>query len=176
MPHPLKNALIVAVLLATLAGGAGLAGEPATVHVYDGAGNMTGVINTGTDADNCGGVGSAFDCSSSHITPACAAAVCSGTCAAGWADCNANKLADGCETSTTTTANCGVCGRVCPARPNSTTTCASGTCTSTCLANWGNCNGVAADGCETLLTSSVGLLRDGTPPLQKHSPLGAAPA
>jgi hypothetical protein len=63
---------------------------------------------------NCPGCGQ--PCSSNHITPSCHPTLqCEvGTCQTGWADCNSNKRADGCETNTSTnTNNCGTCGNVC---------------------------------------------------------------
>jgi hypothetical protein len=48
-----------------------------------------------------------------------------GGCAAGWADCNTTAPdANGCETNLSTTANCGACGRACPAG----SVCSSGSC------------------------------------------------
>ncbi|MFI5297912.1 MAG: FG-GAP-like repeat-containing protein [Polyangiales bacterium] len=70
-----------------------------------------------TDVDNgvasCGDCGLA--CSSSHVpTPTCSAGLCDGACAPGWADCNSNKLTDGCETdSADDWRNCGACGARC---------------------------------------------------------------
>jgi hypothetical protein len=44
----------------------------------------------------------------------CGGGVCNGTCNAGFADCNANKQVDGCETNLNTNVNnCGACGHVC---------------------------------------------------------------
>jgi hypothetical protein len=116
MYRHLEGSLTIGALLAVVLAGAaqGADATPSTVYLYDGAGNVTGILNTATDPDNCGGVGSSYDCSSTHITPACAASVCSGTCAAGYADCNRDKLHDGCEVSLmTSSANCGACGVAC---------------------------------------------------------------
>jgi hypothetical protein len=64
------------------------------------------------DADNCGGC--RVVCSPNNI-PArqCSAGSCTGMCAPGFADCNNNRQTDGCETSLTTTQNCGACGNAC---------------------------------------------------------------
>ncbi len=69
--------------------------------------------NVATDPNNCGGCGMA--CSNLHIvTPACTAKMCSGKCATGWADCNANKGSDGCEVDLTSDKkNCNACGQAC---------------------------------------------------------------
>lgn len=64
------------------------------------------------DALNCGVCG--VVCSRNHVKAACAAGVCSGACAAGFADCNMDKQKDGCEINTQTDeANCGKCGNPC---------------------------------------------------------------
>lgn len=75
-----------------------------------------------TSTVNCGGCG--ITCSANHATPACSGGSCAGTCAAGWADCNGNMQADGCETSLDTSSNCGACGRGCAAGQF----CSGGTC------------------------------------------------
>jgi hypothetical protein len=64
---------------------------------------------------------------------------------------------NGCEVDVrTAVANCGSCGRVCPAGTNATATCAAGACGTTCNAGFGDCNGSAADGCETNIAGNVG--------------------
>jgi hypothetical protein len=76
-----------------------------------------------SDASNCNGCG--IICSSNHVKPSCSAGTCSGACAAGFADCNADKQADGCEIDTQTDRrNCGACGNVCGADEG----CAAGKC------------------------------------------------
>ena len=77
------------------------------------------------DPSNCGGCGQA--CSSNHVTPACVSGACTGACAAGFADCNADKRVDGCETTTTGSLhNCGGCGVSCQH------TCTNGVCDALC--------------------------------------------
>jgi hypothetical protein len=105
--------------------------------------------NTGTDAMNCGGCGLA--CSNNHMaTLTCAAGTCNGVCAAGYADCNNNKLTDGCESQTATDpANCGGCGMPCSTNNMATVTCTAGACTGTCAAGFFDCNNnLRTDGCE----------------------------
>ena len=66
-----------------------------------------------SDAKNCGGCGLA--CSTNHIKAVCSAGSCAGDCAAGFSDCNGDKLKDGCEINLNGDAkNCGFCGNVCP--------------------------------------------------------------
>ena len=80
-------------------------------------------ISTATDVNNCGGCG--VVCSSNNITRACSGGICNGTCASGFADCDNNKQANGCETNINTDRNnCGACGNVCPVGKN----CVSGAC------------------------------------------------
>ncbi|MBI5477489.1 MAG: hypothetical protein HY906_01465, partial [Deltaproteobacteria bacterium] len=105
--------------------------------------------NTQTTAAHCGGCGQA--CSNNNIpTATCTAGNCTGTCAAGFDDCNANKRTDGCEINTqTTAAHCGGCGQACSNNNIATPTCTGGNCTGTCNAGWGDCNlNKRTDGCE----------------------------
>ncbi len=107
--------------------------------------------NTNTSASNCGACKQA--CSSNHVpTPACASGACSGACESGWGDCNGNKLTDGCETSTTTTTNCGTCGNACSS-VNGTAACTGGTCDITCSTGYRDCT--TAPGCETSVTTTT---------------------
>jgi hypothetical protein len=77
------------------------------------------------------------------------------TCGAGFADCNHNGL-DGCEVDTTSSAaSCGACGSACNV-PNAAPACVGSACAvGACNLGFGDCNHVAADGCETLLTTSA---------------------
>jgi hypothetical protein len=85
------------------------------------------------------------------MTVTCGAGLCNGACAAGFADCNGNKLTDGCETATTTTTNCGGCGNGCVLNNASADACTGTKCTYTCLGGFLDCNVATApnlDGCE----------------------------
>ncbi len=106
-----------------------------------------------TDARNCGACGRA--CNATNGTPVCSGGACVAIlCDAGFANCDGN-LGTGCEVPLNTDAtNCGACGRACDL-PNATEACAAGACVITsCLAGWGNCDGVASNGCETSLTNN----------------------
>jgi hypothetical protein len=113
----------------------------------------TTCANIATDPANCGACG--LVCSAVNAT----ATVCSnGTChvqvcAAGFADCNNNE-ADGCETNLSTVTNCGACGLVC-STGNGTPACTSGVCRiAVCPAGFSDCDGIAANGCETNTNAS----------------------
>lgn len=75
-------------------------------------------------------------------------------CEAGSGDCDKDP-ANGCETSLTTTTDCGACGNPCNLA-NVVEPCATGKCEiGTCMSPWDNCDGVAVNGCEAnLLTDS----------------------
>jgi hypothetical protein len=106
------------------------------------------------DPSHCGGCGTS--CSANNVSVRmCTAGTCSSACAAGFADCNGNKLTDGCETSTTSDpSNCGGCGNVCGGNHVAMPTCAGGTCGGTCSAGFADCNGSKLiDGCETSTAS-----------------------
>lgn len=107
-------------------------------------------VDLGQDPSHCGGCPNV--CSTNHVpTTACAGGSCSGTCQANWADCNTNKLFDGCEIDiTTTAAHCGACANNCSSNHITTPTCAAGSCNGTCDPGYMDCaNGKLADGCET---------------------------
>jgi hypothetical protein len=72
-------------------------------------------------------------------------------CEAGWSDCDL-QFATGCETNTDSSlGSCGACGVPC-APAHATGQCVSGMCgVATCIAPFGNCNGMAGDGCEANL-------------------------
>ncbi|AKT39869.1 hypothetical protein [Chondromyces crocatus] len=70
---------------------------------------------TASDVDNCGECGRR--CSDLRVAArSCANRVCNSTCTPGFANCTrpTSGQDDGCETSITTTQNCGSCGNVCP--------------------------------------------------------------
>ncbi len=103
--------------------------------------------NLATDALHCG------TCATSCGAGMCSSGVCGLVCAAGTGNCDGNA-ANGCEANTASDpTHCGTCSTSCPAVPNATTTCTSGTCGYACNAGQGDCDGSAANGCETVLTN-----------------------
>ncbi len=82
------------------------------------------------DPAHCGACGQA--CSANHIAmPACTGGVCTRSCDAGFDDCDADKLTNGCETDLLTSeSNCGFCGNACA--PGQI--CDAGSCSSSCPA------------------------------------------
>jgi hypothetical protein len=113
-----------------------------------GAGPSAFCANTSVDPANCGACNGA--CALAHAAAnGCAAGACTVVrCAAGFGDCD-GTASNGCETGTLTSpTHCGTCGRTC-ALPNATATCAAGACAiAACAAGFGDCDGLAANGCE----------------------------
>ncbi|MBI5512220.1 MAG: hypothetical protein HY909_00540 [Deltaproteobacteria bacterium] len=112
--------------------------------------NPTNGCETDTRANvmNCGGCGMA--CMPARGSGACSAGVCSvASCMAGFGDCN-RMGSDGCETNTNTEVmHCGACARPCMLA-HATARCEAGTCrVMACDENFGDCDGNAANGCET---------------------------
>jgi hypothetical protein len=104
-------------------------------------------VDTNTNPSNCGGCGMA--CSNNNIAqPTCANGLCNGACNAGFADCNNNKLRDGCEANLSNDANnCGACGAACAAGQ----ICSTGKCIpAPCQQFYTMCNGV----CVNLMTDN----------------------
>lgn len=65
---------------------------------------------------------------------------CAGTCCSG-----------ACKSLATDPANCGTCGANCGSFPNVNVTCSNGTCYYACAPGWADCDGYAANGCETYI-------------------------
>lgn len=79
-------------------------------------------------------------------------------CRAGYADCN-GFAGDGCEVDTRfDMGNCGGCGVSCSGGPGGRAECNAGVCSLICDPGFGDCDGVAANGCEARLdtTSACG--------------------
>ncbi|MDO9017470.1 MAG: hypothetical protein Q7V43_11205, partial [Myxococcales bacterium] len=106
-----------------------------------------------TDVNNCGTCGNR--CSSMNGTARCVGGVCAITCNTGSGDCD-GMVSNGCETNTViSTTHCNTCNRAC-SLPNSAPSCVASACVlGTCNANFGNCDGMAGNGCETDTRTSV---------------------
>jgi hypothetical protein len=102
---------------------------------------------------NCGACG--VTCTYANASSSCSTGTCQlSACNSGYGNCN-NSAADGCEQRLNTTTHCAACGKAC-ALANATPTCSSGSCqVQSCNAGYGNCDGNAANGCETNLTNNA---------------------
>lgn len=110
---------------------------------------LLGQVDFENDPDNCKECGQA--CSPLNVqTRTCTAGRCSGVCRAGFADCNNDKLIDGCETDTSSDPdNCGACHRQCVAPLGEAPRCVRGVCAGpTCATNLADCDGLPQNGCE----------------------------
>ena len=97
--------------------------------------------------DHCGRCDVA--CSAPGGVARCAAGMCAvASCATGRGDCD-GTAANGCEVDTAAdVANCGRCGASC-ALANATPACRAGACAvASCATGFGDCDGMAANGCE----------------------------
>ena len=113
-------------------------------------------VNVASSATDCGGCG--IVCSSNHVpAPACSFGICSGACATGFADCDGNKQANGCEVNVASSAtDCGGCGTVCSPNNIPSPTCGSGVCNGACAAGFSDCDGnKQSNGCEINVASSA---------------------
>ena len=98
------------------------------------------------DNGSCGGCGNV--CGDANAVAVCTGSACNLTCTLGFASCD-GAAATGCETPLDTTTHCGACGNACPARANAVSSCAGGACGFTCQPGYNDCDGLAANGCET---------------------------
>jgi hypothetical protein len=108
-----------------------------------------GCVDTSSDLGNCGGCGKA--CTVANGGGTCELGLCKvASCTAGFDDCN-HDASDGCEKSLKTALDCGACGVPCLVN-GSPGSCATGQCkVSSCPALTEDCDGNAANGCETSL-------------------------
>ncbi|MEQ8461695.1 MAG: MopE-related protein [Sandaracinaceae bacterium] len=96
----------------------------------------------GADTVRCAMVGAGYACEID-------------ACAAGFDDCNGSPR-DGCETQTDSDpSNCGGCGVTCGGGVGGRSECLGGTCSLTCDPGLGDCDGVAANGCEARLDTTA---------------------
>jgi len=120
-------------------------GEPTTCAVA--LADAGSCVNTTIDDTNCGGCGNV--CKLAHANVGCGSSSCTLlSCFAGYGDCD-KTVTNGCETHTAADPNnCNACGAACTL-PHATAGCAASTCTvAACLAGFGNCDAIAANGCE----------------------------
>jgi hypothetical protein len=111
-----------------------------------------------SEVANCNMCGN--QCMEANATAKCMASSCQvAMCNNGWGDCD-GSAANGCETNlTNTVAHCNSCGNNCNGNNWSQVsgyTCASGMCgIGGCNANFADCDGTAANGCEVNLTNTT---------------------
>ena len=112
-------------------------------------------IDLTSDPDNCSFCGGICAATVQHATPSCTAGKCGySKCDPGWADCDGNRV-NGCEQDVATDpTHCGSCNTVCNTT-NGKAACVAGQCAITCNPGFGNCNGLASDGCETNLNTNT---------------------
>jgi hypothetical protein len=113
-------------------------------------------VDTRTNLNHCGMCGR--PCMAANATSECNNGSCRiamNGCAANFGDCD-NSYANGCETNVTmNVTHCGTCGNACPARANATPTCTASSCGFSCTMGFGNCDLMAANGCEVNLSNTV---------------------
>lgn len=107
-----------------------------------------------SSANNCGTCGNVCR-TGPNQTATCSAGTCAARCLTGFADCD-GLAATGCEANLASPTSCGSCMNVCPpGGPNSQATCTAGTCGVQCRPGFGDCDGLAATGCETDLNADA---------------------
>ncbi len=104
--------------------------------------------NPTTDLSHCGACGMAC-AARSNAAAACTAGACRYTCNEGFGDCDGDA-SNGCEADLRADPlRCGACTTRCDLA-NATAACTAGRCAvATCAAGFGDCDGNAANGCET---------------------------
>ncbi len=109
--------------------------------------------DTQTAVTHCGGCGTAC-AARPHTTPSCAMGACRYACEDGYGDCDGN-MENGCETDVrASTDHCGMCGAACR-YANALPVCVLGACVlGGCESGFSNCDGMAANGCETNTNTS----------------------
>ncbi|MFO0629288.1 MAG: MXAN_6577-like cysteine-rich protein [Polyangiales bacterium] len=106
------------------------------------------------DPANCGACGAGYRALRQQ-RPSCVGACALGPCTGTFANCDGSAV-NGCEVNlASTVAHCGACGSAC-AFANASASCVSGRCAlGACNSGYGNCDGIAENGCETNLASTV---------------------
>ena len=96
-----------------------------------------------------------YDCQVINPFFQCVANACSLACAAGAADCDGDAR-NGCEVDLQRDVrHCQACGRACASAPHADAVCASTGCSTRCQAGFADCDGVAANGCESDLAADA---------------------
>ncbi len=101
-------------------------------------------VNTKSDNGNCGACGAV--CPDGKV---CSAGVCTTTCGTGFTNCSGS-----CADLTTDAKHCGTCATVCALPNTSVNACGNGCVVGACAPGYGNCDGNAANGCETATLST----------------------
>ncbi len=114
----------------------------------------TGCETPADDVNNCGACGTR--CSFPHAIAGCVDGKCVPVgCQPLYGDCDANP--SDCETSTNTLQSCAGCGTPCTDADvaNATASCETGVCgVGQCFTDFGDCDGLAGDGCEQMLNTT----------------------
>jgi hypothetical protein len=108
-------------------------------------------LNSLTDCGRCG-----VSCGPPGAIGDCSTGTCQiGMCNPRRADCDASPI-NGCETETTTNADCGGCGVLCAPR-NAVGECSTGACriVSCTRSDFDDCDGIDSNGCETSLRTNT---------------------
>lgn len=131
-------------------------------------------VNLQTNANNCNTCGNS--CSYTNAQALCASGQCAlGTCNSGYGNCDSINT-NGCESNLQTSAlHCGSCTATC-SYANAAGLCVSSACLmGPCSSGYGNCDGIASNGCETnLQTSTNNCGTCGSPCTYPHSQTSCA--
>lgn len=155
-PLPLRDCTPGAVTPCACVGGASGAQSCSTAGTLEAcvcpdAGALADVVDDATLGDGADVATDAADALESPDAPRDVAAPYDDGCSSGRADCDHNPV-NGCEVDLSSLANCGACGRSC-GFVGATARCVAGRCEFVaCLADRGDCDGNAANGCETDIT------------------------
>jgi hypothetical protein len=131
------------------ANGVCIAGSCRVASCIGGFDNCDGNVSNGCEANlnsaaHCGACGRI--CAAGQT---CQGGTCSSSCSSGQTMCGTT-----CANLQTNLTNCGICGNVCPTRPNAAPMCTAGACGYNCLPGFSNCDGDWMNGCEVNLASN----------------------
>ncbi|MBP6830918.1 MAG: hypothetical protein KA978_09040 [Deltaproteobacteria bacterium] len=144
-------------------GGCGRACALANVATHTCAAGACGVVTCAPNFGNCDAM-AANGCETNTLSSAAHCGACNNACMAGQmcvsgacaSSCTMTTCGGACVNTQTDTAHCGACARACALANVATHTCAAGACgVVTCAPNFGNCDAMAANGCETNTLSSA---------------------